>query len=131
MTSILLIEDNVALSRLVEMALVKEGYQVVVTDRGKAGIALLREHPEVSLLITDVVMPEQDGIETIQIARKIKPELRIIVISGDSPKHAALYLKMAGQLGAHRTLLKPFSLTALLATVKDVLGTEGSKGPKD
>ncbi|MGC4051960.1 MAG: response regulator [Paludibaculum sp.] len=70
------------------------------------------------MLITDLVMPDQEGIETIRLARKAFPQLRIIAISG---AFFGQFLKMAELLGANAVLPKPLSQAAMLDTIRDVL----------
>ena len=117
---ILLIDDNVELAELLAAALRNAGYTVWQADNAKTGMQLLREH-DIGVLITDVVMPEQDGFETVQQARKERPNLRIIVISGDAPRNTPLYLEIGQKLGAHRALMKPFPLATLIETVSELL----------
>lgn len=115
---ILLIDDSDPLRELMAAALERDGHRVVQASDGKAGIALLRAN-RIDLLITDVVMPDQDGLVTLQLARKIQPELKVIVISGDSPRFAALYLDIAHKFGATKTLRKPFTLPEFTAAVRE------------
>lgn len=117
--AILVIDDNADLAAVLTRALQHAGHTVWTTESAKHGLKLLQQHP-IDILITDLVMPEQDGIETIQLARKLRPKLRIIAISGDAPRHAQLYLKVAGKLGAHRSLLKPFKLQDLFDAIEEV-----------
>jgi len=117
--TIVVIDDNVELAKVLTQALQHAGHTVWMTDDAKEGVRLLQLH-SVDILITDLVMPEQDGIETIQLARKLRPNLRVIAISGDAPRHAGVYLKLAEKLGADRTLLKPFQLGALFEAIEDV-----------
>ena len=121
MASILLIDDNTPLRELLRLGLTRAGHTVWEAEDGKEGLKLLREHP-IDVLVTDVVMPEQDGIVTLQLARKLRPELRVVVISGDAPRHAPLYLKIAGSLGAHKTLMKPFTMEKLLEAIGELVG---------
>jgi CheY-like chemotaxis protein len=117
--AILVIDDNAELANVLAHALRRVGHTVWQTESPKEGLRLLQQHA-IDILITDLVMPEQDGIETIQLARKLRPEVRVIAMSGDSPRHAGLYLDMAEKLGADRSLLKPFHLAALLAAVEEL-----------
>jgi CheY-like chemotaxis protein len=117
--AILVIDDNAELAKVLTQALQQAGHTVWQTESAKAGLKLLQQHP-IDILITDLVMPEQDGIETIQLARKIRSDLRIIAISGDAPRHARLYLEVAGKLGADRSLLKPFNLRALFDAIEEL-----------
>jgi CheY-like chemotaxis protein len=117
MSAILVIEDNETLRELFQLALARAGHEVWVADNGKDGIKLLQAHP-IDVMITDVVMAGQDGLESVQIARKLRPKLPVIVISGDAPRHAPLYLKLAGHFGANKVLLKPFPIETLISTVQ-------------
>lgn len=123
MSSILIIDDNVAFGETMAQALRSAGHTVWHCPDGKTGFKLLEAHP-VELVITDIVMPDQDGLEVVMRLRKSLPGLRVILMSGDSPRHAPLYLSMGRKLGAARTLLKPFSVRTLLDTVGEVLSGE-------
>lgn len=126
MSSILLVDDNTALLEMMAVALREEGYETWEAQNGREAMRLL-ETVSVDLIITDIVMPEQDGIETMMKLRKSHPDLPIIAISGDSRTRAPLYLSLAGKLGAVHTLLKPFTIPDLLrATRKALLPDAGS-----
>lgn len=118
MSSILVIDDSDPLRELMVTALERDGHKVLQAADGKAGIELLRANPA-DLLITDIVMPDQDGLVTLQLARKLQPDLKVIVISGDSPRFTALYLDIANKFGATKTLRKPFSLPEFIAAVNE------------
>ncbi len=93
------------------------GYEVREAPNGRVAIEELSRRPA-RVMITDIFMPEQEGIETIRIARKTYPDLGIIAISGAAGEH---YLKMAQLLGATASLLKPFHLKDVLETVRATL----------
>ncbi len=117
---ILLIDDDPALLNLVQLGLSAEGYQVRTACDGKVGVKLLQqEMPD--LVITDLVMPEQEGLETIIQLRKHHPQLKIIAISAGIHKGTIDMLPAALLLGAQKTLSKPFTLEALVTAVQDVL----------
>jgi CheY-like chemotaxis protein len=99
------------------------GHQALQAEDGREGLRLLEAHAEVSLLITDLIMPEMDGIELIVCARKKWPQLPIVAISGGS-LHSATCLNAAKNLGAIETLGKPFGRNALLTAVTHSLGKE-------
>ncbi|HUR59108.1 MAG TPA: response regulator [Opitutaceae bacterium] len=120
MATLLLIEDNVPLAQVMTHALQRAGYDVMSATTGRAGTDLLKVRA-VDLVITDIVMPEQDGIETVMWIREHQPHVRVIAISGDSPQHARLYLTMTQKFGVVRTLLKPFRAEVLLGVVEEVL----------
>jgi DNA-binding response OmpR family regulator len=100
---------------------------------GDEGVKMFRARPT-DLVLTDVVMPNKEGIATVRELRRANPHLGIIAMSGGLASDAPLYLHLAGGLGADRTLQKPFPLTVLLQAVKEVLALDGTartrhKGP--
>lgn len=125
---ILLVDDSDPLREMMASALEHAGYRVLQAADGKVAIALLRTR-RVDLLITDVVMPDQDGLVTLQLARKLQPELKVIVISGDSPRFAALYLDLAKKFGATKSLRKPFTLPELLTHVREFCPPDPPSSP--
>jgi YesN/AraC family two-component response regulator len=88
---------------------------------GKIGMHLQRENL-VDLVITDLSMPEKDGIETIRELRRDFPDVKIIAISGGGRAGADGYLSVAKTIGANRTLSKPFDLKKLLDAVAELIG---------
>jgi DNA-binding response OmpR family regulator len=119
MTRILLIEDDSTLRWFLYHNLIKEGYAVFDAVHGADGLLQLRKNP-VDLVITDMLMPEMDGVETIQQLRRSFPGVKIIAISGGgmaSPDH---YLKIARKLGAGKTLKKPFTFPELLGAIHEL-----------
>ncbi len=117
---ILIIEDDDSYRNMLGSALECEGYRVTLAENGKVGIKAFRNDPA-DVVLTDVIMPEKEGIETIMDLRKTYPELKIIAMSGGAP-HSETYLKICAQLGAESTLSKPFSLTTLNSTIRATLG---------
>jgi DNA-binding NtrC family response regulator len=93
------------------------GYAVRETSNGNAAMREFKQRPA-DLVITDIFMPEQEGMETIGAMRREHPELRIIAISGVAGNH---YLKMAEFMGAYATLQKPLRLLRVLETVRAAL----------
>ena len=106
-------DDNLVLYTLTRI-LERNGYQVVTATDGKRAMAIFRdERPDV--VITDIVMPEQEGIETIMLLRQERPEVGVIAISGGARTRNLDYLKMAGSLGADDVIQKPFEAEELLS----------------
>jgi two-component system, chemotaxis family, chemotaxis protein CheY len=118
MATILVIDDDAALRRVLRRMLGAD-HDVVEAADGAAGIARFAEHGP-RLVITDILMPKKEGIETIREIRRLAPEVKILAISGGGigTPH---YLDMAGKLGADVTLMKPFSAADLRATVRALL----------
>jgi two-component system, cell cycle response regulator CpdR len=122
MIRILLAEDDEAMRLYLSRALVKSGYAVEAVDRGTAALDLIRSGERFDLLLTDIVMPELDGIELAQKAAIIAPDLRVMFITGFS----AVTLK-AGQAMPHaKVLSKPFHLRDLVLEVDRVFEHESA-----
>ena len=120
MERILVIDDDVQVLNVLHLALVHEGYDVLKASNGKEGIKLHREDP-VDLIITDLIMPEKEGIETIRELTAEFPKVKIIAISGGGRISSEDYLPMAKMFGAKRTLAKPIERNDLIRAVKEVL----------
>lgn len=120
MARILLIDDDDAVSDITAQVLRQAGHTVNTAPDGKAGLTL--HHAEQhDLIITDMVMPDMDGVELIMALRHTEPRPRIIAISGGSQFSETLLLPMAQRLGVQRTLNKPIQVDALLQAVAEVL----------
>ena len=114
MTTILLIDDDDQMQKLVKIDLEDAGYRFVSADNGKHGLRLL-EHQEVDLILVDIFMPEMDGLELIPLLRKTRPATKIIAITaGTGDKN---FLDVAKLLGANAALEKPFGRQELLDAV--------------
>ncbi len=118
--TILVVDDEADVIRMITQILEDAGYQVVSTNRGEDAINHLAGQP-VDLVITDIVMPEMEGIEFIRSVKGSHPTLPIVAISGGGRSHNADFLRFARNLGAHATLTKPFRREELLAAVSEVL----------
>ena len=116
MARILIIDDDVQILKLLRKMLENEGYDVVDAVDGNKGLKLYREDPT-DLVITDIIMPEKEGIETIIDLRREFPEAKIVAMSGGGHGEAEPYLHMAKGLGAIRTLTKPFGKEELLEAI--------------
>ena len=112
MTRILLAEDDQVMREYLTRALERAGYAVTAVDRGTAAIPLL-ESERFDLLLTDIVMPEMDGIELARRAGEMVPGLRVMFITG----FAAVTLKAGREMPNARVLSKPFHLRDLVAEV--------------
>ncbi len=124
MSTILVVDDNGQIRELMRRMLEKMGHVVTTAPDGKYATRLLSAGPLPDLLITDLIMPEQEGIETITIVRDRFPDVKIIAMSGAGQWGALDYLPSAKALGAHETLAKPFTSSALYAAVAAALADE-------
>jgi len=112
MIRILLAEDDDVMRQYLTRALEKSGYAVVSVDRGTAAVPLL-ESESFDLLLTDIVMPEMDGIELAQRASVLAPEMRVMFITG----FAAVTLKAGKTVPQAKVLSKPFHLRDLVMEI--------------
>ena len=123
MAQILLIDDDDLLRGVLAKSLGYAGHTVIQASDGRQGVELARA-ATIDLVITDLVMPVQEGVETILTLRRERPALPIIAISG-GVSNAPLYLEIAGKVGAKRVLPKPFTPQELIATIDQVLAEVG------
>lgn len=112
MIRILLAEDDRVMREYLARALERSGYSVTAVDRGTAALPLI-EAERFDLLLSDIVMPEMDGIELAQKAGEIAPDMRVMFITG----FAAVTLKAGKQIPTARVLSKPFHLRDLVLEV--------------
>ncbi|WP_166364499.1 response regulator [Perlabentimonas gracilis] len=120
---ILIIDDDRELAQSIREILVEEGFRVDMASNGREGIRLQNTMPY-ELIITDIVMPEEDGLEVIMWVRKTHPNTKLIAISGGGYFDSRDYLLMAKELGAKIVLCKPFEIKSLLSGVRRLLGIE-------
>ena len=117
---ILVIDDDEMVRTFVRRALESSGYAVSVATNGYEAMVLFRQNKPDGV-ITDLLMPERDGIETILEIRRHAPEIPIVAISGGFNTMSSIYLKTAEQLGAAAVLSKPFSIEQLVTTVESLM----------
>jgi YesN/AraC family two-component response regulator len=120
MERILIIDDEAQIRSMIRLILEREGYAVTEAIDGIEGIQCFREAPA-DLIITDLIMPNKDGIGMIIELKKEFPAVRIIAMSGGGLNRPEGYLRGAQKLGAAHTLSKPINRHELLRVVKDTL----------
>jgi CheY-like chemotaxis protein len=129
---ILLIDDEDAVRSHLRQALAGAGHTVIEARDGREGLELF-EHVGADLVITDIVMPEKEGIEVLLTLRKVLPPVKIIAMAGGRRESAAAYLHMATLLGAAKVLEKPFAAGVLIAAIAELMAggdaTAPSPGP--
>ena len=121
MVRVLVIDDNQDVRDLIQFILEGAGYSVELAADGEAGLRSHRARPA-DVVITDIFMPNQDGLETIARLREEYPRVRVVAMSGGggSGVKGGCYLSTAREIGAHVLLPKPFDLDQLLRAVGDV-----------
>ena len=118
MSTILVIDDEQQVRSLLRQALTGAGYDVVEAKNGREGLDQYRTQPT-DLVITDILMPDEDGLEaTLELTREY-PNVKVIAMTGGSGDHN--FLDVAKLFGARRTLTKPFELDHLLEAVREEL----------
>jgi len=120
MARILISDDDSQVRAMLRQMLERAGYEVADARDGKEAIKLYHENPA-DLVITDIIMPEKEGIETIMELKRDYPNIKIFAISGGGRVGPENYLKLAEKIGALRTFTKPFDRQELLAAVKQAL----------
>ena len=122
MKRVLIIDDDDQVRKLMSMMLEREGYQVDQLNDGLNAYRQYRANPY-DVVITDIIMPEKEGLETIMEIRRDFPECKVIAISGGGRISPADCLSMAKRLGAAYTFSKPFERAELLDAVRRLVGT--------
>jgi DNA-binding response OmpR family regulator len=128
MPRILLIDDEPQIRAMLTQMLTRAGYEVTEAANGNDGVRRFREAPA-DLVITDLIMPGKDGIETILELRREFPDVKIIAVSGGGRIGAQEYLWMARSLGAAVTLDKPVERQKLLDEVRTLIGEAAPPQP--
>lgn len=123
MAGILIVEDDKELREMLKISLIRHKYTVYESENGKEAISHFK--PSITdLVITDLIMPEEDGLKVIIKLRELKPGIKIIAISGGGKAGPGSYLNMAKALGANSIFSKPFSINDLLVKVEELLTPE-------
>lgn len=123
MKRILVIDDDEQLRALLSQILERAGFEITEASNGAEGLKSFRATPA-DLVITDLIMPGKEGVETIIELRREFPQIPLIAISGGGRKGPNDYLNIAKQLGARQTVCKPFSRDEILLAVREVLGSD-------
>jgi CheY-like chemotaxis protein len=117
MAKILVIEDDPPIRQLIVRILSGAGHDLVEASDGQQGLSLFRA-VKPALVISDILMPEMDGLEVIRALQREAPEIPILAVSGK-----ALFTRIAKRLGADATLAKPFRTSELVDVVNMLLGS--------
>ncbi|MBW1742583.1 MAG: response regulator [Deltaproteobacteria bacterium] len=118
---VVVIDDNAEIRRVIELKLRTQGYKVITAANGKEGLNLIKsKQPDV--VITDIVMPEKEGIEVITEVRRDFPNVKIIAMSGGGLIGPHEYLSWTKMMGVQRTFTKPFAINEILEAVNELVG---------
>lgn len=120
MAAILVIEDNPAYNQMVKLLLEAEGHDVKTAFNGALGLQLFKER-KFDLVLTDIFMPEMEGLETIRELKSLNPDIKVISMSGGGTYQDLTYLKFTRDLGADRIFVKPFDNRELLKAIDELV----------
>jgi len=123
MPGILIVEDDVELREMLNVSLVRRNFSVFEASNGKE--AILHFKPSITdVVVTDIIMPEEDGLKVIMKLRELKPSIKIIAISGGGKAGPGSYLNLAKALGANAIFSKPFPINDLITKIEELLNVE-------
>jgi CheY-like chemotaxis protein len=123
MPGVLIVEDDKELREMLKLSLLRRNFTVFEADNGKSAIAHFK--PTITdLVVTDIIMPEEDGLKVVIKLRELKPTIKIIAISGGGKVGPGSYLNLAKALGADAIYSKPFSINDLITKIEQLLDCE-------
>ncbi len=123
MPGILIVEDDLELREMLRISFARKKFTVLEADNGRD--AILHFKPSVTdIVITDLIMPDEDGLKVIMKLKEQKPSIRIIAISGGGKVGPGNYLNLAKALGANAVFSKPFSINDLMIKIDELLEPE-------
>jgi len=123
MPGVLIVEDDKELREMLKLSLLRRNFTVLEAENGKAAITHFK--PLITdLIVTDLIMPEEDGLKVVIKLRELKPSIKIIAISGGGKVGPGSYLNLAKALGADAIYSKPFSINDLIAKIEQLLDIE-------
>jgi DNA-binding NtrC family response regulator len=127
MKKILIIDDEPHILLMLKKMLERAGYEIDIASNGLEGLELFKKYPS-DLVITDIIMPEKEGLETIREMKRLQSGLKIIAMSGGGKITADSYLQTAKLFGASRVIEKPFTQQQMVEAVNDLIsGSEEQK----
>ena len=123
MPRILVVDDESPIRGLLRQAFEMNGYDVLEASNGVEAVKIFREN-DIDLVVTDIIMPDKEGLESIMDLKEIDPDVKIIAMSGGGRLEPHSYLQMASKFGAKRVFQKPLSIALLVSAVKELIGHE-------
>ncbi len=121
MARILVVDDEIELRTLLRKILTRRGHDVIEAENGSMAISMVEQGEKPDLIITDIFMPDTDGIEVLRHLRAKYPELKIVVMSGGGNRVSRGYLPAATALGADHVIEKPFDPSAVGEQIENLL----------
>lgn len=122
MARVLIVDDDFQVREMLTIMLKRAGHEVAEAGNGNEAIQVCQDKA-IDLVITDIIMPDKEGIETIVELRRDYPDIKIFAISGGGRVSPENYLKLAEKIGALKTFAKPFSKNQILSAIDEALAT--------
>jgi DNA-binding response OmpR family regulator len=122
MALVLIVDDDPTVLRMLTQVMQRDGHTVMQAEDGDVAMRLFRRQPA-DIIITDLLMPNKEGLELIAEAREIAPAVGIIAYSGGGKIQPENYLEFATGMGADRVFTKPVPITDLSVAVKELLAS--------
>ena len=123
MPGILIVEDEKELREMLKISLIRHNFTVFEAVNGRDAITHFKPS-STDLVVTDLIMPEEDGLKVIMKLKEVKPSIKIVAISGGGKAGPASYLNLAKALGADAIYSKPFSINDLILKIEELLAFE-------
>ena len=123
MPGILIVEDEKELREMLKISLIRHNFTVFEAVNGRDAITHFKPS-STDLVVTDLIMPEEDGLKVIMKLKEVKPSIKIVAISGGGKAGPASYLNLAKALGADAIYSKPFSINDLIVKIEELLAFE-------
>ncbi len=120
MARVLILDDEEAMREVIRMVLEEDGHEVAEASNGVQGLEMFRERPS-DVVVTDLIMPQKDGIETIRDLRREFPSVKIVALSGRGGIQINANLARAKQVGADMTILKPCEPAEIRDAVRSLM----------
>jgi DNA-binding response OmpR family regulator len=123
MPGVLIVEDDKELREMLKLALLRKNFTVLEAENGK--VAITHFKPLITdVVVTDLIMPDEDGLKVVIKLRELKPSIKIIAISGGGKVGPGSYLNLAKALGADATYSKPFSINEVVIKIEELLNVK-------
>ena len=119
MTRVLIVDDEASIRGLLRQAFEMNSFEVIEASNGEEAVRTFREGG-IDLVITDIIMPDKEGLESIMDLKEIDPDVKIIAISGGGRLEPHSYLQMAANFGAKKVFQKPLSISLLIEAAKEL-----------
>ncbi|MFH0957451.1 MAG: response regulator [Pseudomonadota bacterium] len=123
MAKVLIVDDEESITSLLRQAFDMNGFEVIEASNGMEAVRIFREGG-IDLVITDIIMPDKEGLESIMDFKEIDPNVKIIAMSGGGRLEPHSYLQMAAKFGAKKVFQKPLSISLLIEAARELIESD-------